>query len=156
MFLRLNVSVDGGEDRDLVDAGRHRALEPGEVGHERRVADALAPGDAGKHLRGVGHLGHPLRADERRHLDDRKAAALSRLTNSILSVVEIRSAFVLKTVSRAHFDDCDPAPWCIQLSVANSTSTASACTSSPSRQCTATTTVVERADAAAPSSSLRE
>ena len=40
-----------------------RAGEAGQVRHERGVADAGAPRDAGEDLGGVGHLRHPLRAD---------------------------------------------------------------------------------------------
>ena len=77
MFFRLNVSVDAAKIAISVTPAAIARSRPGEVRHERGVARARAPRDAGEHLGGVGHLRHPFRADERRHFDHRQAAPRS-------------------------------------------------------------------------------
>ena len=98
------------EDRDLAHAGRDRALETGEVRHERGVADAGPARDAGEDLGGVRHLRHPFRADERRHLDDRQVRGAQPVDERDLVGRRHRDALVLQAVARSDFDDGDPAP----------------------------------------------
>ena len=93
--VRAAERLGGGrEDRDLVEAGRGGALEAGQVRHQRGVARARrAARCAANTLGRVGHLRHPLRAHERRDLDDRQArAALSASMNATLSAVAIVAA----------------------------------------------------------------
>ena len=94
-----------GEHRDFVDAGGERALEAREVRDERRVARARPPRDAGEHLGGVGHLRHPLRADERRHFDHRQARRAQAVDERDLVGGRHERALVLQPVARPDFDD---------------------------------------------------
>ena len=66
MLRWLNVSEAAAKIATSVDAGAMRALEPASVRHERRVARRRARrAMPAKTSRRVGHLRHPLRADER-------------------------------------------------------------------------------------------
>ena len=86
-----------------------RAFEPGQVGHERRVARRRPPADAGEHVGRIRHLRHPLRADERRHLDHRQAGRGQQIDERDLVRRGDRGGLVLQAVARADFDDGDRA-----------------------------------------------
>ncbi len=64
-------------------------------------------GDAREHLGGVGHLRHPFRADERRHLDHRQIRRAQAVDELDLVGRRDQRAFVLQPVARADFDDRD-------------------------------------------------
>ena len=109
MFLRLKVSVDAAKTATSVTPARMRALEAGEVGHERRVARARPSRDAGEHLLGVRHLRHPFRADERRDFDDGQAGGAQPVDELDLVGGRDGDALVLQAVARPDFDDGDVA-----------------------------------------------
>ena len=160
MFFRLNVSVDAAKTATSSTRGRERPLEACDVGDERRIARARTTRDAGEHLRGVGHLRHPLRADEGGDFDHGKPGRAQAIDELDLVGGRHRGALVLQPVARPDLDDRDVfghvvhaggpegpplqtvarrAP-SFRARLRRSINTASACTSSPSRQCTAVTT----------------
>ena len=97
----------GGEHGDLCHAGGDRAVEPGEIRHERGVTRARPPRDAREHLRGVRHLRHPFRADERAHLDRRQIRGAQPVDELDLVGGRHARALVLQPIARADLDDGD-------------------------------------------------
>ena len=99
-----------GEDRDLGDAGGDRAVEA-----RRGSARAPCSGCPGarvmpaKTSRGVRHLRHPFRADERRHLDHRQVRGGQAVDELDLVGRRHQRLLVLQAVARADFDDGDAA-----------------------------------------------
>ena len=149
MFLRLKVSDAAAKMATSSTPAAMRALESREIRHERRVARPRPSRDAGEDLRGVRHLRHPLRADERRHLDDRQARRAQASTNAILSAVGIDAASF-----------CSPSRGPTSTTVTRRRDPSSSSTSArpvhelARRQCTASRPVAVRRESAAPSSSL--
>ena len=119
-----------------------RASRPATVRHERRVAYARPPRDAREHACGICHGRHPLRADEGRDLDHRKAGGAQPVDKGDLVCRGDGCGFVLEAVPRADFDDGDARPDDARQGSVASASSMSArpgWTSSPSWQWTAET-----------------
>jgi hypothetical protein len=91
MFLRLNVSVDAANTAISVTP----AL----------IARSGTPRNAGKHLRRIGHLRHPFRADERGHFDHRQIRGAQAIDERDLVRGRHRDVLVLQAVARPHFDN---------------------------------------------------
>ena len=98
-----------GEDGHFRYARSLRPLETGEVGNERRVSRTGRTFDARKNIGGVGHLRHPLRADERRHFHHRQPGKRKPVHERDLVGRRDRGLLVLQAVARADFDDGDAA-----------------------------------------------
>ena len=93
MFARLNVSEAAAKTAISSTPAAERAVEPGQVRHERGVAHARPARDAREDLGRVGHLRHPLRADERRDFDHGSARGAQRGRRTrILSAVAMGAA----------------------------------------------------------------
>ena len=93
------------EDRHFVHARLAGARQPLQVRHERGVADAGPPRDAGEDVGRVGHLRHPFRADEGRHLDHRVAGLGEPVHERDLVGRRNERRLVLQAVAGADFDD---------------------------------------------------
>src|SRR5262249_2765416 len=126
-----------GENRDLVHARGPGPIEPGEIRHEGGVADSGLPRDPLEHLRGIRHLGHPFRTDEGRYLDHRQVRGAQTIEEFDLVRSGHECLLVWQAVTRPHLDHLDALA--VERHAANSTSSASAATSWPSRPCTAET-----------------
>ena len=94
-----------GEDRDLRGAGRPRRRVALQVRRQRAIDDARRARDPGQHRRAVGHLRHPLRADEARDLDMAEAAAGQEVDERDLLRRRDRPRLVLQPVARADLVD---------------------------------------------------
>ena len=114
---------------------------PGEIRHQRRVAYARAPVDAANDLGRVGHLRHPARADERRHLDRREAGGGQPVDERDLVGGGDRRVLVLQAVARPDLDDPDVGSRRGSAGAAHAISRrpTPGCTSSPTRQATVAT-----------------
>src|SRR5207237_988263 len=123
-----------GENRQFVNLRGKRAFEAGNIGHQRGIARPRPPDNRCEHVRGVAHLGDPLRADERRRFDDRVSGLAQPIDERNLVGRGNRRRLVLESIARANFDD-GRSGW---KGHSNSTSGTSGCTSSPGRQLTAT------------------
>ncbi len=107
----LVAAVEGvaGDDghADLVATGRRGPLKALLVQHQPDVPDALAPGQRGQHLLGVGHLRHALRVDEAGDLEAARAAGDQALDERDLRGRGHHPRFALQAIARPDFDDLD-------------------------------------------------
>src|SRR5205823_525144 len=72
-----------------------------------RVANAWRASDAGEDGGRVSHLRHPLRTDERRHLDDGKASGRQVVDERDLVDGRDLRVLVLQAIARSDLDDGD-------------------------------------------------
>ncbi len=134
MFLLAEGLGRRRKDRHLGDARGVGPVEARQVRHERGVAHSGPPADAGEHLGRVRHLRNPFRTDKRRHLDDGETRGRQPIDEADLVRGRNRSALVLESIPRTHFDDADS---CRPRHSPISMSVRPGWTSSPSRQWTA-------------------
>ena len=92
------------EDDDLVGPRRERRFEALQIGNQHRIAHAAHALQARHHLRVVGHLRHPLRADEAGDLDLAHAGGLQQMNELDLVRGRHRLLFILQTVAWTHID----------------------------------------------------
>ena len=114
----------GGEHHDLVGPRRRRqrqrSVQALHVRRQHRITHPGAPLDGGQHLGVVGHLRHPLRADEAGDLDLAQAGRLQPVHQFDLVRRRHRLLFVLQPVARADFHQGDAVgnhDKCLRLSV---------------------------------------
>src|SRR5947209_2692120 len=124
----------GGEHRDRVGTGLHRALEAPHVGDEHRVAHPRPAPDAREHLAGVRQLRHRVGPDEGRHLDHGQPGVRQQLHELDLRIGRQDPVLVLEAVAWADLDHRRPLP-----AHSISASAAPACTSCPASTCPAAT-----------------
>ncbi len=72
MFLRLNVSVDEAKIATSLTPRGERAIEAGEIRHQRGVAGARSARDSGEDLRASAICGTHFGLTNARHFDHRK------------------------------------------------------------------------------------
>ena len=107
MLRWLKLSDAAAKIATSVGAGRPGGGVPFQVRGQRAVGHARRAGDAGQHRRAVGHLWHPLRADETRHLDVAEAAGVEQIDQRDLPRRRDRPRLVLQPVARAYLVDRD-------------------------------------------------
>jgi hypothetical protein len=88
-------------------AGAARLFQPALVRHQHRIAHARLAPQAGQHVRRIGHLRHPFRADEAGRLDHRQARRGQPLDQFDLDRRGDARGFVLQTIARPNLDDAD-------------------------------------------------
>ena len=93
------------EYHHLVGPRSQRRLQALEVGRQHRVAHVAAARDVSHHLRVVGHLRHPLGADEAGDLDLAQPRRLQAMHELHLVRRGHRLLLVLQTVAWPHVDD---------------------------------------------------
>src|SRR2546428_383972 len=102
------VGLAGGpEDGDLGRAGGERPLEAGLVRDEHGIADSRPAPERAQDLRGVGQLGHRVRAHEGSGLDDRDARVREPLDEAHLRLGGEDAFLALQPVARTHLHDCE-------------------------------------------------
>src|SRR5688572_7781997 len=94
-----------GEHRDLVHPGLAGTRQPMQVRYERGIPHAWPPRNPGADLRRVGHLRHPLWADECGHLDRRVTGFGKPVYERDLVGRRHERRLVLEAVAWADLDD---------------------------------------------------
>lgn len=97
----------GAEHRHLLDAALQGRFQPLEVGGQRRVGDAIQPGEVLHHLAVVGHLRHPLGRDEAGRLDVAEAGRAQAVDQLQLGGGADRLGLVLQAVAGADLDQAN-------------------------------------------------
>ncbi len=96
------------EDRDVLQPGLDRAVEPALVGHQHRHRHRAVVVDPCDQLLGVGELRHPARVHEARGLHDGEPGRDQAMDELHLDVERHDLGLVLQTVARPHLVDRHP------------------------------------------------